>query len=80
MLQYLARPLVGAHLQTDGGLVHRGLNLSFGVVQVPPGAVCIHPCLTGTLVGPHLETKNTYNSKNEPRKEDSGKVERHTGS
>lgn len=58
-MQYLARSLVGAHLQADGALVHGGLNLSFGVVEVPPGAVRIHPCLTSTLVGPHLKTKHT---------------------
>lgn len=57
MLQYLARPLVGAHLQADGGLVHGGLNLNFGIVEVSPGAVRIHARLTGTLVGPHLKTK-----------------------
>lgn len=57
VVQYLARSLVGAHLQADGALVHRGLDLSFGVVEVPPGAVRIHPRLTGTLVGAHLKTK-----------------------
>lgn len=59
MFQYLARPLVGAHLQTDGGLVHGALNFSFRVVQVSPGAIGVHPCLAGTLVGPHLKDKNT---------------------
>lgn len=57
MLQYLARALVGAHLQADGCLVHGGLNLGFGVVEVPPCAVCIHAHLTGSLVGPHLKAK-----------------------
>lgn len=62
MVQYLARSLVGAHLQADGALVHGGQDLSFGVVEVPPGAVRIHPRLTGTLVGPHLKTKHTIKS------------------
>lgn len=53
---YLARPLVGPHLQADGGVVHGWLDLNFGVIQVPPGAVCVHSCLAGALVGPHLKT------------------------
>lgn len=55
MRQYLAGPLVGSHLQTDGCAIHGRLDLSFGVIQVPPGAVCTHPCLASTLVGPHLK-------------------------
>lgn len=54
-MQYLACSFVGSHLQTDGGVVHGGLDLSFGIIQVPPSAICIHTCLTGTLVGPHLK-------------------------
>lgn len=71
VLQYLARPLVGAHLQADGGLVHGGLNLNFGVIEVSPGAVRIHAHLTGTLVGPHLKTKaHNKKKKKESRQEE----------
>lgn len=31
MLQYLAGPLVGSHLQTDGCAIQGSLDLSFGV-------------------------------------------------
>lgn len=57
MLQYLTCPLVSAHLQANGCVVHGRLDMSFGVIQVPSGAICIHTCLTGTLVGPHLKQK-----------------------
>lgn len=56
---YLACPLVGSHLQTDGGVVSRGQHWTFGVIQMPPGAVRVHTCLAGTLVGPHLQRANT---------------------
>lgn len=57
MLQHLARPLVGSHLQADGGVVHGGLDFNFGVIQVPPGAIRVHTGLAGALVGPHLKTE-----------------------
>lgn len=56
---YLAGPLVGAHLQTDGRVVHGGKDVSLVVVKVPPGAVCVHARLAGTLIRPHLR-KETY--------------------
>lgn len=31
-LQYLVCSFVGSHLQTDGGVVHGGLDVSFGVI------------------------------------------------
>lgn len=63
MLPYLAGPFVCSHLQTDGCVVHGGLDLHLVVVQVPPCAVRIHTCLAGTLVGPHLEKKHTQQRK-----------------
>lgn len=62
---YLAGPLVGAHLQTDGRVVHGGQDVSLGIVEVPPGAVCIHARLAGTLIRPHLrrETDISYKRK-----------------
>ena len=39
---HLACSLVGAHLQADGRAVHGGQGLGLMVVQVSPGAVCVH--------------------------------------
>lgn len=56
---YLAGPFVGAHLQTDCGLVKRFVHLRLGMVKVPPGPTGSHSCQAGTFVGSHMQTNDT---------------------
>lgn len=52
---HLAGTLVGAHLETDGRVVHGGQDVVLGVVQMPSCAVGRHARLAGALVGAHLQ-------------------------
>lgn len=53
----LAGSFVGAHLQTDGGLVIRLISVGLWVIQMSSGSICCHSSLTGTLVCSHLRIK-----------------------
>lgn len=65
---YLTGPFVGSHLEANGGVVHGGLDVHLGVIQVPPCAIGIHACLTGALVSAHLLQHRTGILKSEREK------------
>lgn len=54
---YLAGSFVGAHLQTNRGLVKGFVGLHLGVIKMPPGPIGCHTRLAGTFVGSHLSSE-----------------------